>query len=227
MVTAALLGGLFDRLESYSAAQWFLLVIFSVALLDSVVPVVPSETMVIVGGVAAGQGNQNLALVVALGALGAFAGDNLAYQLGVSGEGVLRRTLFRGKKGDKRLQWAETQLRKRGGSLLVTARFIPGGRTALTVSCGLTRQPRQRFALFDLLACVIWAIYAGTLGFVGGRAFQDNHTLAFVIAFVAALSVTGVIELIRHLHGRRGPKISEGDRESTSPPSPSETTASL
>lgn len=202
-MTAALLGDLFDRLAEYSGASWFLFVIFIIALFDSVIPVVPSETMVIIGGVAAGQGDQPLPLVILLGATGAFVGDNLAYQLGYSAEGFIRRTLFRGEKGDKRLQWATTQLRKRGGMLLVTARFIPGGRTAITVSSGLTRQPRLRFALFDGLACLIWATYAATLGYAGGRTFQDNHTLAFIIAFIAAVSVTGVIELVRHLRDRR------------------------
>src|SRR5689334_15127564 len=101
--------------------------------------------MLIVGGVAAGSGHQVLVLVILVGALGAFAGDNLAYQLGKSYEGGIRRILFRGEKGERRLEWAAKQLHKRGGLLLITARFIPGGRTAVTVSSGVTRQPRRRF----------------------------------------------------------------------------------
>ncbi len=202
-VFAALFGGLFDRLSTLSAGNVFLLVIFAVALFDSVIPVVPSETLVIIGGVAAGQGDQWLPLVIVCGALGAFAGDNLAYQLGVSAKGFLLRTLFRGDKGQQRLEWAAKQLETRGGLLLLTARFVPGGRTAITVSSGVTRQPRRRFALFDLLACFVWATYAATLGYIGGKTFENNHTLAFLIAFAAALSVTGVIELIRHLRNKR------------------------
>ena len=59
-----------DWLDEISAHWWFLLVILAVALLDSVIPIVPSETTVILGGVAAGQGNQNLLLVIAAGAVG-------------------------------------------------------------------------------------------------------------------------------------------------------------
>ena len=201
-MTAALLGDLFDRLSDLSGSPVFLLVILAIAFLDSVIPVVPSETLVIIGGVAAGQGEQFLPLVILCGALGAFLGDNAAYQLGVSAEGFLRRTLFRGEKGAKRLAWATRQLETRGGMLLLTARFVPGGRTAITVSSGVTRQPRRRFALFDLLACVIWATYAAVLGFVGGKTFQDNHTLAFLIAFAMALSVTVVIEVVRHFRAK-------------------------
>jgi len=199
---AGIVGDLFDHLESWSASWWFLWVIFGIAFLDSVIPVVPSETAVILGGVAAGSGDQVLPLVILSGALGAILGDNAAYQLGLSAQGLVRRTLFRGEKGDKRLDWASRQLRTRGGMLLVTARFIPGGRTAVTVSSGVTAQPRLRFCLFDAVACLIWATYAAVLGFVGGAAFEDNHTVAFIVAFAAALSVSGVIELIRYLRHR-------------------------
>lgn len=202
-LTAALVGDLFDRLSELSGSPLFLLVIFAIALFDSVIPVVPSETLVIIGGVSAGQGDQWLPLVIACGAFGAFIGDNLAYQLGISAEGFLLRTLFRGEKGVTRLAWASRQLATRGGLLLLTARFIPGGRTAITVSSGVTRQPRRRFVFFDGLACVIWASYAAILGFAGGKTFEDNHTMAFLIAFAAALSVTAVIEVIRHLRNKR------------------------
>ena len=203
MLPLALIGEAFDALRDLSDAPVFLAVIFAVALLDSVIPLVPSETLVIVGGVAAGRGDQLLPLVMAAGALGAFAGDNLAYQLGRSAEGWLRRTLFRTEAGAKRLAWATHQLEVRGGLLLVTARFIPGGRTAVTIASGVTHQPRGRFMAFDALAATIWATYAALLGYVGGRTFENNHTLAFGVAFGLAVAVTILIETVRWLRGRR------------------------
>jgi membrane-associated protein len=199
----ALIGGAFDTLRELSDSPWFLLGVFGVALLDSIVPVVPSETMVIIGGVAAGRGDQFLPIVIAAGGLGAFAGDNIAYQLGRSCEGLLRRTVFRSEAGARRLDWATHQLDVRGGLLLVTARFIPGGRTAVTIASGVTRQPRRRFVLFDALACTIWATYAALLGYIGGRTFEDNHTLAFGVAFGLAVTGTILIEAVRWLRGRR------------------------
>jgi membrane-associated protein len=199
----ALIGGAFDTLRELSDSPWFLLGVFGVALLDSVIPLVPSETMVIIGGVAAGRGDQFLPVVIAAGALGAFTGDNIAYQLGRSCEGWLRRTIFRTEAGARRLDWATHQLDVRGGLLLVTARFIPGGRTAVTIASGVTRQPRRRFMLFDALACTIWATYAALLGYIGGRTFEDNHTLAFGVAFGLAVTGTILIEAVRWLRGRR------------------------
>ncbi|MTA93051.1 MAG: hypothetical protein F2545_01685, partial [Actinobacteria bacterium] len=45
---------IFDWLKDYSASPWFYLIIIVVAFFDSFFPVVPSETMVIIGGVSAG-----------------------------------------------------------------------------------------------------------------------------------------------------------------------------
>ncbi len=202
MLPVAFIGGVFDTLKDVSDSPWFLLGVFAIALLDSVIPLVPSESMVIIGGVAAGSGDQLLIFVILAGALGAFAGDNLAYQLGRSAEDWLRRTVFRSEAGAKKLEWATRQLDIRGGLLLVTARFIPGGRTAVTIASGVTRQPRQRFMLWDALAVGIWATYAALLGYVGGKTFADNHTLAFGVAFGLAITGTVIIEAVRWLRGR-------------------------
>lgn len=196
---------LLDWLETISSNPWFYAVIFVIALLDSVVPIVPSETTVILGGIAAGQGELWLVLVIAAGALGAFAGDNIAYWLGRRAGGWLQRTVLSRDKQQEQLAWATEQLRKRGGLLLVTARFVPGGRTAITVSSGITHQPYATFVKFDVLACVLWASYAGILGSAFGNQFKDDHTRAFLYAFGAAISITLLIEVVRWFRHRNIP----------------------
>jgi len=198
----SLLSDLSDWLEDVASQWWFLLIIFGIALLDSVIPIVPSETTVIIGGVAAGAGDQNLALAILAGATGAFCGDNMAYSIGRWWAPWFNRRAEQREKTRRRLDWARDQIRTRGGLLLITARFVPGGRTALTLTSGVTNQPRSWFAGWIAIAAVIWASYAAVLGAVFGRTFQDNHTLAFVLAFAAALSITVLIEVVRHLRSR-------------------------
>src|SRR6056297_713425 len=157
-------------LKDFAAVWWFLLIVFVIAFFDSVIPIVPSETMVIIGGVAAGQGDQHLLLVIACGAGGAFLGDNTAYLIGARLSAFIERHAVRRPSLQRRLDWAAAQIRVRGGPLLITARFVPGGRTALTVSSGITHQPHRWFAGWVAVAAVIWATYAGMLGFIGGKA---------------------------------------------------------
>ncbi|NNE10704.1 MAG: DedA family protein [Ilumatobacter sp.] len=192
-----------DWLADFSANWWFLAIIFVIAFFDSVVPIVPSETMVIIGGVAAGQGEHFLLTVIAAGAVGAFLGDNTAYLIGSRMSGFIQRRADKRPTLQRRLDWARLQIRLRGGLLLVTARFIPGGRTALTVTSGITHQDKRWFMGWVALAVSIWATYAALLGFVGGKAFEDNHTLAFLVAFGAAIGITLLIELVRHLRNRQ------------------------
>ena len=209
-MTGALVAGIItdltDWLDDTAGNWWFLIVIFVIAFFDSVVPIVPSETTVIIGGVAAGLGNQELALVIAAGAAGAFLGDNTAYLLGRRMSAAIGRWAARKPKRQARLDWSDRQIRQRGGLLLITARFIPGGRTALTVSSGITHQPRAWFAAWVAVAAVIWASYAALLGFLGGKAFEDDHTKAFLLAFAAAISLTITIEIIRHTRATRAAK---------------------
>jgi len=215
-----IVNSLLDWLQTFTSSPWFYVVIFAIAFFDSVIPVVPSETTVILGGIAAGQGELLIVMVLLLGAVGAFLGDSTAYLIGSrSGEWMSRR-LFRGENGERRLDQAREQIRVRGGLLLITARFIPGGRTALTFSCGLTHQKYSWFVRWDALACVIWACYAGLLGYFFGDRFKDNHTAAFWWAFGTALSVTVGIEAARWVRHRLmsketpdGPQVGEGGME--------------
>jgi membrane protein DedA with SNARE-associated domain len=192
-------GQAFDWLKDFSSSPWFYVIIFVIAVLDSVLPIVPSETLVIIGGVSAGLGNLWIPLVIVCAVCGAFIGDNLSYLLGREASDWVMRKQTRTEKGAKRMSAIVDQVHERGGLLLITARFIPGGRTALTLSCGVTRQPRRWFMGWAAVAAVIWGHYAALLGFIGGRSFEENHTLAFIIAFVSAFSITALIEVVRWL----------------------------
>lgn len=194
---------LLDQLESISSSPWFYLAIFSVAFLDSVLPIVPGETTVILGGIAAGQGELAIAAVIACGAVGAFAGDSTSYAIGRRASGPLQRSLLSSDKWQDRLAGAARQLEKRGGPLLITARFIPGGRTAITLSSGITERPYPWFARWVAAATLIWASYAAGLGYFAGNRFKDDHTTAFFVAFGTALAATGLIEVVRWLRERR------------------------
>ncbi len=197
-----MLDSLFGALDDLASNPWFYAIIFLIALLDSVIPIVPSETTVIVGGIAAGSGDLALAFVIMSGALGAVAGDTTAYWIGRRAGERLERVYFTKGSRAKRLEWSKAQLEARGGMLLVTARFIPGGRTIITLSSGLTRQPYQRFLAFDLLAGLLWATYAGSLGYFFGNRFKDDHTAAFLYAFGAAISITALVEVVRWVRHR-------------------------
>ena len=183
------------------ASGWAYAVVLLLAVLDALVPIVPSETAVITAGVVAASGDLHLGLVIAAAAAGAFLGDNLAYLVGHRFGGRVAERFFRSEKARRRMDWTEKQLEARGGEMIVVARFIPGGRTAVTLSAGTLGYPWRRFALFDALAAVSWAFYASLLGYFGGRAFEDWKGL--LLALVTGFALAGLVEGVRWLRKRR------------------------
>ena len=180
--------------DAISGSNWAYLIIFAIAFLASFFPVVPSETAVIT--------ELSIELVLVAAAAGAFAGDNFTYGLGKLFGPRLSRTLFRGKRAQSTLTWVHGALEKRGGLLIVTARFIPGGRTATAFTCGLTAYPWRRFVLFTIIAGTFWALYAGLLGYFGGKTFENQQWKGLLVAFAIAGTVTVTIEAVRHLRER-------------------------
>lgn len=185
------------------ASGWAYAIILALSLLDAILPVVPSEASVITAGVVASTGGINLPLVILAAALGAFLGDNTAYLIGYLLGPRARERFFHGKKSQQTFDWAERQLTRRGGELIAVARFIPGGRTAVTLSAGTLRFPWRRFVVFDVIAAVIWASYAALLGYFGGQAFEGAAWKGLLLALVTGCALTGVIEGIRWILKRR------------------------
>jgi membrane-associated protein len=193
---------IFTSLQVDSPVSYLVAVILPA--LDAVLPVVPSETAVIALGVAtAGSTDPRIALLVACAAAGAFLGDNLSYLLGRRFGPAVERRFFSSPKGKATRDWAERSLRRFGIQLVIVCRFIPGGRTAVTLSCGLTGYPRRRFAAGTAVAAVIWALYAFWIGRLGGRAFEDKPWAGLIIAFGLTILISGVIEGVRRLVARR------------------------
>jgi membrane-associated protein len=185
------------------ASGWAYAILFVLAFLDAIIPIVPSETSVITAGVVASQGDLNLMLVVLFAAVGAIAGDNTAYFLGWRFGRRINDRFFTSEKAKRRVAWAHRQVEERGGELIVIARFIPGGRTAVTLSAGTLEYPWRKFILFDSIAGFVWALYAALLGYFGGKAFENAPWKGLLLAFAIALAVTGTIELVRWYLKRR------------------------
>lgn len=200
------MNGLFS-LQVSSVLSYALAV--ALPLLDAIIPVLPSETVIIALGVAtAGSTDPRLALLVACAAAGAFLGDNLCYILGRRFGPRVEGRFFRGEKGARRLAWAERSLGRFGMQLIIVCRFIPGGRTAVTLCCGITGYPRRRFVIATAVAAVIWACYAFFLGRIGGRAFEGRPWAGFAVAFGITLVLSGLVEAIRRIRAWRVTRVS-------------------
>jgi membrane-associated protein len=171
---------------------------------DALIPVLPSETAVIALGVAtAGSADPRAAVLVALAAAGAFLGDNAAYLIGRRFGRATEGRVFTGERGTRRCAWAERSLHRFGARIIIGCRFIPGGRTAITLTCGLVGYPRRQFVAATAVAAVIWASYAFFIGRLGGKVFEDRPWVGLLLALGLTIMISALIEVARRAWARR------------------------
>lgn len=171
---------------------------------DALIPLVPSETAVIALGVAtAGSADPRAVVLVLLAACGAFLGDNAAYLLGRRFGPAAARRVFAGERGARRRAWAERSLQRFGARMIIGCRFIPGGRTAITLTCGMVGFSQRRFVVATAFAAVIWASYAFLIGRLGGKAFEDQPWLGLLLALGATVVISAAIEAVRRARAWR------------------------
>jgi membrane-associated protein len=195
----------FDRLTQLSASPLTYLAVLGVCALDAVLPIVPSETVVIAASVLAARGELLIWLVAVAAAAGGFLGDVGSYLLGRTAGAAAARRLFRGDKARRRLDWAGKALARHGAAIIVVARFVPGGRTVTTFTAGTVHLPWPKFAAADAAGAILWAIYAAGLGYLGGETFERRPLHAVLFGLGAALLITLSVEVVRRLR-RRAPQ---------------------
>lgn len=194
-----------DLAESLVASPTLYAVLIAVSLLDSFLPLIPSEPVVILAGIAGATGQTNIMLVIAATTVGALLGDLVPYSIGrLMGKRVLKR-LPVGTKRRKAYDWFERELETRGGFVLVSTRFIPVGRYLATGTAGVVGYPLRSFMLYVAISTSTWSAYTALSGYLGGVFFQENTLLAIAVGVGLAFAVTGAVEFSRYLRRRRSP----------------------
>jgi membrane-associated protein len=188
----------FSLLNLSSPASY--LVAFILPVLDALLPVVPAETAIIALGVAtAGSSDPRIAVLIVLAACGAFVGDNVNYLLGRRFGPAVTRRFLSGERGTRQRAWAERSLERFGARLIIACRFIPAGRTVVTLTCGLVGYRWRSFVIATAVAGVIWASYAFAIGRLGGRAFKDKPWAGLLLALGVVVVVSAVVEAARRI----------------------------
>ncbi len=194
--------GLIDSLtELVTDSPITYLIIFGMAAIDVILPILPAEATVTAAAVLAGQGKLNVVWVMVAAGLGAFVGDNIAYWVGRAAGRPLVERVLRGNT--EQLDKVQEQFDKRGGMFIIIGRFVPGGRTAVAVGAGILHFSWIQFVLYDALAAVIWAFQAALPGFIGGSLIQDQPWLAMVFGFALSALMAGGIALLQRWWDKR------------------------
>jgi len=189
--------------EGAMDSPWIFAALFAFAALDAFFPIVPSESLVITAGVFAANGEPNLVGIILAAAAGAFVGDHISYFIGrTAGERLMDRAK-EGSRKQRAFRQAHKLIEERGGVILVVCRYIPGARTAITLTAGAVRYELRKFSFFDGIAALSWGIYSAMVGYIGGEAFEEEPLKGLGLGLGIALGVSALVEVVRHLRARR------------------------
>jgi undecaprenyl-diphosphatase len=188
---------------------------------------VPGETVVIVGGVVAGQGHIDLFALLGLTWISSFTGDLTGYALGRRlGRRFLIEHGARVQITEPRLVRVEAFFSRYGIATIFIGRFVGLVRPIAPFLAGASRYPLGRFAAVAAAGTGLWSAAFVLLGF----AFWQSLDEAVAIAQRGSLALGGVlllavalIAVYRRLRPRaqRGPGGSRPGHRAGEPEEPS------
>jgi len=159
---------------------------------------IEGETILLLAGYAAQQGALDVRLVLLLGFLGAFAGDQLWFHLARRhGSRWLERRPHLVAKATK----ARQLLERHATLFILSFRFIYGLRNLGAVAVALSNVSTQRFLLLNATAAALWSVLVIGAGYLFGEAAaamldQLASIQKQVLAIAALLACAAIASIV-------------------------------
>ena len=163
--------------------------------LETVFPPIPSEVIMSIAGVAAGQGKLHFGTVVAAGTAGAMLG-NIVWYLAARALGVDRLRPLIARYGRwLTVDWAEVERAERwfgkfGTFFVFMGRLLPTIRSLVSVPAGLLRMPFNGFFIASTIGTALWTAV------LAGAGYQLQQNVADVAKIVGPASNAIIIVLV-------------------------------
>jgi membrane-associated protein len=144
----------------------------------------PGDTLLVVVGVFAAQGELPLWWAMLIIFVAAVLGDNTGYFIGkTTGPRIFvkhKGLLFRKDYIDR----AEAFYARHGGKTIIVARFIGYVRTIVPIIAGIGRMHRPKFIFYNILGAAIWTLTFVLLGYWLGNEIADEIHRYFIPSLI-------------------------------------------
>ena len=166
--------------------------------------VAPGETVVIAGGVIAGEGTISLLPLIAIVWICAILGDTTSFYIGRRlGRKFLEKHGPRVKITHERLEQVEGYFDRHGGKTILIGRFIGLVRALAPFIAGSSGLSYRRFIPYSIIGTGLWATIFCTLGYIFWRSFDRVAHLAGQAIFgfgVTVAVIVGIVVAYRRRH---------------------------
>ncbi|MEM8807805.1 MAG: DedA family protein [Cyanobacteria bacterium P01_G01_bin.38] len=181
-----------ESLQVIAREYGYWAVFFGIMLENMGLPL-PGETVTLVGGFLAGEGELAYGWVLACAIAGATLGDNFGYWLGFYGGWPLLQRLGRlFRLEESKLVKVREQFSENADKAVIVGRFVALLRIFAGPLAGIARMPYWKFLLCNLLGATLWATVMVSLAFFVGRLIP----LATLVAGVAQFTVLALVAVI-------------------------------
>jgi membrane protein DedA with SNARE-associated domain/membrane-associated phospholipid phosphatase len=159
--------------------------------------VAPGETVVIAGGVIAGQGEIQLIPLIGLVWACAVLGDTTSFYLGSRlGRGFLEQHGPRFKITHERLEQVDRYFERHGGKTILIGRFIGLVRAIAPFVAGSSQMAYRSFIPYSIVGTGLWAATFCVLGYVFWRSFDQVASIAGQAILGFGLTVAVVVGIV-------------------------------
>ena len=203
--------------------RWGYLAVAGVIGVESFGVPAPGQTIMVAAAIYAGAGRLNIVAVAAIAFVAAVIGDNIGYWIEVRGG---RKVALRWGRyvflTPERLARAEGFFARRGGRVVLVARFIDGLRQFNGVIAGITAMPWRTFLLYNAIGAALWVGFWTTIAYLLGTHLVEiiDHAHKYqwwAIAAVVVAAAAYVALHVRHIRRRRARKAEAAAVHDTTP----------
>jgi membrane protein DedA with SNARE-associated domain len=133
----------------------------------------PGETVILIGGVVAGQGQIDIVVLIAIIWVCAVAGDMTSFFIGRKlGREFLVKHGPKVQITEPRIEQTEAFFERHGGKAIFLGRFVGLIRAVAPFLAGSSGMPLRRFAPYDVLGAGLWGTTFALLGFFFWRSID-------------------------------------------------------
>lgn len=166
--------------------------------------VAPGETVVMAGGVVAGQGTISLLPLIGLVWVCAVLGDTTSFYIGRRlGRRFLEKHGPRVKITHERLEQVEGYFDRHGGKTILIGRFIGLVRALAPFIAGSSGLAYRRFIPYSIVGCGLWATIFCVIGYLFWRSFDRVANLVGQAIFGFGVTVAVIVGVVVAYRRRR------------------------
>ena len=198
--------------EAGIADEWgYYFGVFVIVLAQCAGVPLPAVAVLLGAYASARHGDLNLAVVIAVGSLGAMLGSTIGFVLGrVGGRPLMLRLAQRFHADENRIAQLESFFDRHGGTALFFGRWVIVVRLWGAIAAGAAKMPWPKFLLWTITGSIAWVASLSVLAYLAGALAHAIGDALDIGGWVLVPIVVLALVIVRRRRKRRKLKSAQG-----------------